>query len=69
MQIDLFVVSPHSKNSNNFLLFEYFVDHSVLNIDSSRVAAFEVADERFISWRILEGVIFEDVENFLSFIF
>lgn len=47
--VGLFVVSPHSKNSNNFLLLENLVDNSVLDIDSSRVTAFELTDERFIS--------------------
>ena len=65
----LFIVSPHSKNSNNLLLLEYFVDNSVLNVDSTRIATLELTDERFVSWRSLEGIIFEEFEDGEGFIF
>lgn len=48
----LLVVGPHSQDVDDVALREHLIDQSVLDIDASRVAAREVADQLLIlGWR------------------
>jgi hypothetical protein len=40
-------MGPHAKDFNDFLLFQDFVDQSVLNIDAAGISAGKVAHQFF----------------------
>ena len=48
---------PHSQDANDFFPFIYLVNQTVLNINSARIRAFEIADELFIRRRILKRIL------------
>ena len=51
---------------HNPLVLKYFVDKPMLDIDSPGVATLKTARKRLVSWRILEWVLFENRNQFLS---
>jgi hypothetical protein len=46
--------------------FKYFIDESVLNIDSSRETALQISRQFFVGRRILKGISLEKFDEFLG---
>jgi len=63
----LLIVSPHSQDTNDAFLGEYFIHHAVLNVDAARVSAREVTNQFLIGWRILQWIGRENRKQFLRF--
>ena len=58
----LFVMRPHADDLDRFSGRKYLVDEAVLDVDSARVGAGQIADELLKRWWVLEGVSCEEVE-------
>jgi len=56
-------MGPKPKDSNGTLFHKNFIHKAVLNIDSPRVGARQIADQLFVGRRILERVIRDYVEK------
>ena len=59
----LLVVGPHSQDMHDVAIGENLVDKPMLDVDASRVAARQVTDMFFVSWRCAERVLGEHVEG------
>ena len=60
---------PHADDFYNFVFFDDLVDDTVLNIDTSRTGACQVADEFFVGGWGLVGIFFKNFQNFQGFVF
>ncbi len=50
-------MSPHSDHLNNISVFKYFINQSVLDIDSTRICPSKVADQFFVGGMILKEIL------------
>ena len=63
--IHLFIMSPHTQDTNGFFLGKNFVRDPVLNADAARVSACKIFDQFFEGRRILKRIIGKYSEQFL----
>lgn len=61
-----FVVRPHAQYTHGALLLEYFVDETVLDVDSARIGSVEVSYELLVGRRILKWIDSQDFEKLLG---
>ena len=65
----LFVVRPHSQDTNNSLFAEDFVDHAVLDVNSTRIRPCQISDQLLVRRGGLKRVLCDDGKQFLGFLF
>lgn len=54
--VDLFIVGPHSKNQNGLILFNHFINQSMLNVNAAGDTAFKSSSQFFEGRRGLIGI-------------
>ena len=67
LQSLLLVMRPHPEDLDRPLFWQDLIDESVLEVDSSREGAREVAHELFESGRLLPGIRPKDFEELFGF--
>lgn len=63
----LFVMCPHTKDLYCFAAGEYLINKTMLNVDSAGISSCQVAHEFFKRRRILERVLFDNIEEQFRF--
>lgn len=61
---DSLIVGPHAQDANHFLFGKNFINHAVLNIDTSRVGASKITNQLFEGRRILKRVMGKNRQQF-----
>jgi hypothetical protein len=56
-------MGPHSDDFHGFEVIQNLVNQSVLDIDSSRVCAGQIAEQFFVGRGIVVGIFFEDFKQ------
>lgn len=59
----LLVLGPHADDLDRLLLCINLIDEAMLNIDPAGERSRQIADELFVGWRILEGVVGQNIEK------
>ena len=60
---------PKANNLHHPFVFEHLIHQPVLNIDTARIGAGQIAHELFVRWRILVGVLSQNFEQGLRLLF
>ena len=55
----LLIVRPHANNFNGAFIFENLINETVLDVDSTRICALQIANQFLDWWGILEGIQFD----------
>src|SRR5690606_11394652 len=58
---------PHSQNTDDTFLVEYFIHQSMLDIDSARIGAREITDQLLVWRRLLQRVSLQYSDQCLHF--
>jgi len=59
-------MSPHPQDTNDSGVFVDLIKQAVLNVDMVGIRALKIADEFFVSRRILKRILPENIEKFLD---
>jgi len=65
----LFVMGPHSQDLDGLLLLQNLIYQSVLDIDAAGICAAQIAHQFFKWRRVLKGVLGEDSQQVVGFLF
>lgn len=56
---------PHPNDLYDMAIFQYLIHETMLNIDSTGVGSGQITNEFLVTRRSLEGILFEDLKEFL----
>jgi hypothetical protein len=61
-------MSPHPQNFDCVLIFNYFINQPMLNIDASRIGSSQVSHQFFVGRRVLKRISLKHIEEALGFL-
>jgi hypothetical protein len=62
-----FVMRPHRIDIDGVGRFIHAIYEAVLPVDSPRVESRQIADEFFVGWRVLKGIVYKNFKELLCF--